>query len=181
MHYHVETLNGMSAAGDIAGMQRYVADMDKDLPDQLPTQYCDVGAVNALLDRYAGICSQENIQLRCQLRIPPDIAVHPIHLCVIFGNTLQNALEAVEKLPPDADRWIEVKANRERDRLAIQVTNPCPERPDISDGRVRITKKVPGHGMGLENVRAAVQRYNGWSGASWENGVFALNIELRDI
>jgi hypothetical protein len=35
--------------------------------------------------------------------------------------------------------------------------------------------------MGLENVRTAAQRYNGWSGASWENGIFALNVELNDV
>jgi sensor histidine kinase regulating citrate/malate metabolism len=181
MHYHMETLNGLSAAGDLNGMQQYVADMGKDLPGSLPTQYCTVGALNALLGRYADTCKQENIQLRCQLNIPANTGVHPIHLCVIFGNALQNAIEAVEKLPPEMERWIEAKANQREGRMAIQVTNPCPERPNINNGHVKTTKQESGHGMGLENVRTAAQRYNGWSGASWENGIFALNVELNDV
>jgi hypothetical protein len=181
MHYHMETLNGLSAAGDLDGMQQYVADMGKDLPGSLPTQYCEVGAVNALLERYADICRREDIQLRCQLHIPANTKVHPIHLCVIFGNALQNALEAVEKLAPGMERWIQVRANQEQDRLAIQVTNLCPDRPEINNGHVKTTKRESGHGMGLENVRTAAQRYHGWSGASWDNGIFSLNIELHDV
>jgi hypothetical protein len=180
MHYHVETLNALSAAEDWNGMQQYVADMGKELPGSLPTQYCAVGAVNALLERYVDVCRAESIGLRCQLNIPADTNIHPIHLCVIFGNALQNALEAAERLPPGGSRWIEVRANKERGRLTIQVTNPCPERPDIIAGGVKTTKQEPGHGMGLENVRAAAQRYRGWSGVSWDNGVFALNVELMD-
>jgi hypothetical protein len=180
MHYHVETLNGLSAAGDMAGMQEYVAEMGKDLPGSLPKQYCAVGAVNALLERYADQCRERGIDLRCQLELSPQTKIHPIHLCVIFGNGLQNALEAVEKLPEEALRWIEVQAKQEGERLAIRITNPCPQRPDLRGGRPATTKTEPGHGMGLENIQAAAGRYSGWSGASWENGVFALSVVLRD-
>jgi sensor histidine kinase regulating citrate/malate metabolism len=42
------------------------------------------------------------------------------------------------------------------------------------------TKNGDGHGLGLENIRAAVERYSGWFGVAWDNGIFTISADLKD-
>jgi hypothetical protein len=176
LRFHVGTLSGLCAKGDVEEIRRYVNEMSNELPDPVPGQYCAVGAVNALMEHYASLCKQQRTELRCQLCIPADTKIQPLHLCLIFGNAMQNALEAVQ----DKDeRWIAVQAVYKYGRLAIRMANPCPDKPDMDHG-CPSTKNGDGHGLGLENIRAAVERYSGWFGVAWDNGIFTISADLKD-
>lgn len=98
-----------------------------------------------------------------------------LDISTIFGNALDNAIEASEKLPED-QRLITVKANRVRDMLVIIVEN------NMAPGAY-----VPGktekkdaflHGFGLPNIRKAAERYGGQCSIKTENGMFLLKIMI---
>lgn len=101
--------------------------------------------------------------------------LEPLDISTIFGNSLDNAIEASEKLPPE-QRLITVKVNRVRDLLVAVVENNAPA-DTISDGGT--TKKdTLVHGLGLPNIKRAVEKYDGQCSIKAENGVFSLKMIL---
>ena len=96
-------------------------------------------------------------------------------ISTIFGNALDNALEASLKLPPE-QRLITVKAERVRDMLSVVLENNCvPEEADID----RTSKKDDFlHGFGIRNIKKAVEKYAGQCLIRQENGCFQIKLLL---
>lgn len=96
-----------------------------------------------------------------------------LDISTIFGNALDNAIEASEKLPGER-RLITVRANRIRDMLMIIVENNAA--PDRSAGANTAKEDTFMHGFGIPNIRKAVERYGGQCSIRTENERFVLKI-----
>ena len=99
----------------------------------------------------------------------------PLDVSTIFGNALDNALEASEKLPRE-QRLITVKADRVREMLSIVFENNCLE----NERRYGHTGKRDDflHGFGIQNIRDAVEKYEGQCLVRQEQGQFIVKIIL---
>ncbi len=104
--------------------------------------------------------------------------IDPIDISTIFGNALDNALEASVKLPPKK-RLITVKAGRIHDMLMIVFEN------NAVMGKMNGTSKEDEflHGFGISNIRKAVEKYNGECVIQYENEKFVMKniIPLSEI
>ena len=104
--------------------------------------------------------------------------IEPLDISTIFGNALDNALEASVKLPPE-QRLITVKAGCNHDMLMIVFEN------NAVMGKMKGTSKEDEflHGFGIPNIRKAVEKYNGECVIRQENGMFVMKhiIPLREI
>ncbi len=105
--------------------------------------------------------------------------IDPLDISTIFGNALDNAMEACARLPKE-ERLITVKANRIRDFLIINVENSTA--PDSSASGTfsgKTTKKDTFlHGFGLPNIKNAVEHYHGQCNVKFENETFTLKIMI---
>lgn len=110
LRHHVNTLSGLCVDSNWEEVCLYVKNMDKDLRIVPHKAYCGNGALDSLLGHYESLCAEKNILFNCKVRLPDLANVQPLHLCVIFGNGLQNALEASEKLSENAERKISIRA-----------------------------------------------------------------------
>ncbi len=84
--------------------------------------YCQNQIVNAVLNEKANVCDGYEIQLKCNVNVPNEIKVNTIHLCSIFSNLLDNAIQAVLDLPNEK-RIIEITALIENNFLIIKTNN----------------------------------------------------------
>ena len=104
--------------------------------------------------------------------------IEPMDLSTIFGNALDNAIEASVKLPPE-QRLITVKAGRIQDVLMIVFENYAVM------GKMNGTSKEDEllHGFGIPNIRKAVEKYHGECVIRQENGKFVMKniIPLPEI
>lgn len=99
--------------------------------------------------------------------------IDPLDISTLFGNALDNAIEASEKLPKE-NRLITVKAGRIRDMLVITVENNT--LPALSSSQ-KTTKADPFlHGFGLSNIRKAAERYGGECSIRTDHEMFTLKI-----
>lgn len=105
--------------------------------------------------------------------------VEVIDLVTIFGNALDNAIEAT-RLVPDHDRRLVRVAVYGQDHFAlIRFENYFGGELELEDGLPRTTKDDPRHhGYGLRNIRAAVAKYDGSLTLHVEDGWFVLRILL---
>lgn len=86
--------------------------------------------------------------------IPAALPLPDEDLTAILMNLLDNALDACEALPDEAERWLHLRVDydAESGRLEIAVRNAA---------RLEAAHKGPGHGHGLEVVRQAAECHRG--------------------
>jgi sensor histidine kinase regulating citrate/malate metabolism len=104
------------------------------------------------LAQAGGIC------LHADFIFPPADMLSPMDLCIILSNGLDNALEACGKFPAGSpERKIQAKSYVRHSCLLLEIISHKQEARLF-----RTTKKDPHfHGIGLTNIREAVERCHG--------------------
>ena len=95
--------------------------------------------------------------------------IEPLDVSTIFGNGLDNAIEASEKLPEE-QRAILVKAGKMQNFFSVLIENNCLQ----DSGNTNDDDFL--HGFGISNMRKAVEKYDGQLMSKCENGKFTLKI-----
>ena len=99
--------------------------------------------------------------------------IEPLDISTIFGNAIDNAIEASEKLPEEK-RVITVKAERVRDMLLITIENNTQPGNHLTEGTTKKDRFV--HGFGIPNIKKAVEKYSGQCNFQQEERVYRLKI-----
>ena len=99
--------------------------------------------------------------------------LEPLDISTIFGNAIDNAMEASEQLPEE-DRLVTVKAERVRDMLLITVENNTPPGTQSTGGTTKSDRFV--HGFGIPNIKKAVEKYDGQCSFRPKDGTYLLQI-----
>lgn len=115
----------------------------------------DVGnyMVNAILDGYLAQAQEVEANVQLDALLPATLAISPIDLYVILGNTLDNALDACSVLPKER-RWLHIKLRYQGQTFFYQLVNP-------KSMSVKTKKAGNCHGYGIKNVQRCVQKYGG--------------------
>ena len=92
----------------------------------------------------------------------------------IFGNGLDNAIEASEKLPEE-QRAILVKAGRVQNFFSVLIENSCLQNREYTKQRTTKSDDFL-HGFGISNMRKAAEKYDGQLTIKCENEKFTLKI-----
>ena len=102
--------------------------------------------------------------------------IEPLDISTIFGNRLDNAIEASEKLPEE-QRAILVKAGKMQNFFSVLIENNCLQ--DSGNTKSRTTKTDDFfHGFGISNMRNTAEKYGGQLTTKCESGKFLLKILL---
>ncbi len=98
----------------------------------------------------------------------------------LFGNALDNALEATEKVEDVSKRMISLKSNPRGELVVLQIENTYEGDLMLQEDRLpKTTKTTSGHGFGLRSIQEIAQRHGGAMSIRAENGIFKLSILLH--
>lgn len=105
--------------------------------------------------------------------------MHVTDVCTIFGNALDNAIEA-EVLEPDEERrMIHVSVSAQRQFVFIKVENYRSSPVMLSKGLPKSTKSDKrNHGYGLKSIRYCAEKYNGNMTINMNREWFVLNVMI---
>lgn len=158
-------------------------DATRKMAEQLRSQIADfedyVHTGNEFLDIIikdkAAKARENGIDFSAVIQFEDGAFIEPLDISTIFGNALDNALEASVKLPPD-ERVVTVKAERIRDMLSIVFENKMDESQKF-EGK---TSKADAfmHGFGIKNVKRAVEKYDGQCSIRKRSGMFTMKMVL---
>ncbi len=99
-------------------------------------------------------------------------------LCIIFGNLLDNAVEAC-KILKDELRYINIRANVLGDMVIYTIENSCDPELSFHGGLPSTTKKeARRHGIGLHSVKRIVLKNNGEIALSGDSGKFSAVLSF---
>ena len=154
---------------------------DLDLPDR-PLLYCENEAVNAILSYFGEKAAEHGVGYIVKMDLPETVFVSKPDLTVLFGNLLENALEACAKVNKDA--FIHVSGGLAATpsgtkTIALIVENSYAEEPHVSENGVFRSTKHRDDGIGVASVRNIAERYNGASSFLFKDGIFTASVLLN--
>ncbi len=103
-------------------------------------------------------------------------------LCSIFGNALENAIEAAGQIEDPSGRWVSVKTSVLRGVWVLRVDNSYLTEPVYENGQYISTKAAGGnHGIGISSIRYCAQKYGGKVQIDAEKNLFTLQVMVPAI
>lgn len=134
--------------------------------------------VNAIISDKAFQAKEDNIKITFDGLIPID-ALNSVDLCIVFGNLLDNAIEACRKFEDGKEKTISVTAVQRSNYLFVIITNPTTENVKIRDNSIQSTKGNNSlHGIGLYSVKDVVNKYSGHLYLSCKNKIFKAEADF---
>nr|MCR4884364.1 ATP-binding protein [Clostridiales bacterium] len=122
-------------------------------------------------------CRKLGIQFTCIIDGTAVNFMGTTDLYVLFGNLLDNAIEAVAKLPPESVKNIQVTVRREKGFVVVTTENGYIGDLDWQEGRLHTSKAdKASHGFGILSVERIVKKYGGRYSISTEDQIFCMNI-----
>jgi hypothetical protein len=132
-------------------------------------------ALDVLLSEKMPFCQKNGITLSVIADGKSLAFLSDSDLYSLFGNALDNAIEAVEKLPKKGE--ISLKVIREGAGVFVQVRNPYLGEIHFADGLPQSNKGDPfNHGFGSKSMSLLVQKYGGVMSIKNEDNIYSLNI-----
>lgn len=181
MKNHMSSLLGMLQGNDTKHAEEYVRGMMQGASDCRPGDVSRTGnaIVDSLVNRKCGIAREEGIVFDANVFLPAELPFRGGHLTIVFGNLLDNAIEACREME-EGKRYITLDASYEKKVLMLAVANSYHgERKKNRAGKYVTTKKDRrSHGLGLSSVEQAVEAYRGQVDAEGKDGVFRVSVVM---
>lgn len=177
---HLSTLDGMlmQQNRDINTIQTYIHRLQSKQTERILLVNTHHAALDALLNQKALVAKNRKIDIQFSVNDLSPIKIDMVDLTVVISNTLDNAIEACEKLP-ETDRQIYVQALLEEDELFYAVRNKSLPVNMVANQLPASTKENPSfHGYGLQNVHTTLEKYHTLYAMDYENGWFEFATEL---
>lgn len=151
--------------------------LDRAVSDQ-GIQVCENYAVDSICQYYISVARKKGIQVATALNISEEIGVHEVDLCVIFGNLMENAVEACSRMK-QGESFIDVRADLNKQGTLIIVMK------NSYNGQVRLLKDIflsakrEGAGVGLSSVKDIVNQYGGIFKVDYTDYLFKASIMIQ--
>ncbi len=178
IRHHLRTLSALLRRGDYEQAQTYLDSVTDTIPDYHPDTLCDNIIVNATLCFYLQKARDSLIRIDADVQVPPENEhISDASLCVIFGNLLENAIEACVRLPV-AERRISLAASIIGDMLFISIDNTFDGQLNVKNDLFQ-SRKRDGSGTGLVSVRSIAQRHSGSASFRVLDKTFRAEVSVR--
>ena len=118
---------------------------------------------------------EQGIDFLAMIHFDAGDFIEPMDISAIFGNALDNAIEASVKLPPE-QRLITVKADCVREMLSVVFENNC--RKEEAEYKHTTKSDYFLHGFGIQNMKTTAEKYGGQCLIQQKFGQFTVKIIL---
>lgn len=177
---HLDTLAGLLAQEplDISAVQKYVQDLRTAQTSRILLVNTHHAALDALLNQKALVAKNRKSDIQFSVNDLSAVKINMVDLTILISNTLDNAIEACEKLPEE-DRQIFVQVLLEEDVLFYSVRNRSLP-VNVQPGQLPVTTKIPPalHGYGLQNVQTTLRKYHSLYALTYADGWFGFATDL---
>lgn len=180
VRHHIALMQEYLADGKLDALQEYLGRYNESLPNDSLVRFCANTAANAVLLYFAQQAKDNDIDYIVRVQIPDDIFVSDTDISVLFGNLIENALEACINESSN-DRKILIRAGLTGNSFCLTVDNTFSGKPRYAnDGRL-VSTKHKGPGLGTQSVRSIAAHYNGVCRFEAKDGMFYVSVMCNRI
>ena len=180
--HQLTVLQEYANEGKLEELKEYLEDLGRSIPSSKHVRYTENIAVNAVISYYTQMAENMGAKVRVDLALPRNLS-HSMeqNLCVVFGNLLENAAEAIGRIKSGKDhsgeeeKNISLSAVVHMGNLVIHMENSMSGTPK-KWGRFFVSSKRAEVGIGLTSIANIAGLYNGDAEFSCENGRFISDV-----
>jgi two-component system sensor histidine kinase AgrC len=174
---HVNCMQVLYDNNDRESLGRYIKNLSH---IEEAAKVIDTGnpVIDALLNNKQSIAAANGIKFDTELMIPSGLSIPPADICVVLGNSLDNAIEACCRIKsPDIEKYIRLVMGYRNDYLVVTVVNSYEQMPKKQGGVLKTSKSSPElHGLGMQSIDRTVRQYDGNMKVNYKDNVFTLEL-----
>lgn len=133
--------------------------------------------MDAILNQSLYDAQQQGVTLKVSGYLPSNCRIETYDLCTIFANLLKNAVEASAF---SKEKTVELSIKNKDEEIMIRVRNTYFGGRKKNGETYLTTKRQAGHGIGLNNIKESVERYQGKLLMMEEHNMFVTMISLKN-
>jgi hypothetical protein len=176
MNNHIGLIRNLIDEQKYEDLKLYVDDLYGDVARANDIIVAENKALSVLLNAKKERAKELNIEFQSFIAAS-GISMQDRDICTLFGNILDNAIEAAEKSMHK--KFVDFSIQKTESGCIIQCENSMGFKPVVKKGRFLSNKDNNHlHGIGTENIKDIVSKYNGELHFDYDEEVFNLRIVM---
>lgn len=178
LRHHFNAILSYSKSNQPQKLQAYIEQYLSNQQEEKLTVFCENPVINMLLSYYQALAKEHDIKTDFGVTMYGNVTVAEPDLWVLFGNCLENAIEACCRYE-GRDKHIKLTAKQKGEMLGITIDNSY--RGDIIKGEHNVfvsSKTASRAGVGLRSVQTVVEKYHGMLQINYDSTLFCVSIML---
>lgn len=173
---HIKAIQDLFMTEQGQKAKEYANEIGDMLRPLVPVEYTGNPILNILLTDKEVFMKDKNILFNIQIDNVNLDFIAPIDITTIFGNLLDNAIEAAEKI--EDDKYVSIKITSYYRMIVIKIENSC--------GGIKwkngypVSQKGRGRGIGILNVMSSIEKYDGDIKLRQEGRRFIVELFLNE-
>lgn len=172
---HIQTLEHLYKINEEEKVNIYSSNLNDIFKGLEQKYYTENKVLNIIINDKLEKAKGFNIDIDCKIGDINIEKIEDIDLTTIFSNLLDNAIDEVKKF--EKDKKITLKVDSFNDFIVINISNRLKSTPIINKTEFRTTKKNH-QGLGLKNVKMAIEKYEGTLRVEFDEEYFKVNIVM---
>ena len=160
VRHHISLIREYVSKGELDALLKYLDGYNDSLPDDSLIRFCENAAANAVLLYFAQQAKDNDIDYIVNAEIPGNIFVSDTDISVLFGNLIENAIDACKEEHGD-DRKIDIRARLKGSTLCVTVDNTFTGTLRRTTDNEFLSTKHKGLGLGTQSVKSIAEHYGG--------------------
>ncbi len=172
IYHHLNTINILLREGNTAEASEY-ADQLMPLHENISKLgSCRNPVVDAFLSSRIQDAEDRGISVKTDIMIPAELNISNTDLIVLFGNIMDNAVEACGYTEI---KEISLRSHAAKGYLIVTESNPAVKAPQKKQRRIPELER----GVGFRVLSSLAKKYDGNFKHGVENGVYTVTVMLR--
>ena len=175
VRHHISLIREYVSKGELDALLKYLDRYSASLPDDSIIRFCENPAANAVLLYFAQQAKDNDIDYIVNAEIPGDIFVSDTDISVLFGNLIENAIDACKEEHGD-DRKIDIRARLKGSTLCVTVDNTFTGTLRRTTDNEFLSTKHKGPGLGTQSVKSIAEQYGGICRFEVKDSMFCASV-----
>ena len=166
---------------EYGNLQKYVTQISDEFQRTVPKVYTGIKILDFILEQKRVVAQKAGIRYEIDTMLLTGIPTTEQETCALFGNLLDNAIEAC-CLVETEEKWIEIQINQRNQLLSIEVLNtfeiPCIRKQGVFE---TIKEERSVHGYGIKSMRRIVDKHQGLIAYEEKEKIFITKITFFNV
>lgn len=176
MKQHIYVMESFLSKGEYENLSNYLSSYKSSFEGIKTELFCNNPTINALLHYYSIYAEKISAEFNVSVSAYKNIPVCDTDLSIIFGNLIENAIEACtrQKKPKKA---ISIYGTADENKLVLCIKNTFDGKVLKKDGKF-LSSKRNDFGIGIESVKMTAKKYNGVVEISYNDTEFKVSVGI---